>query len=197
MTVFPHFMQQVSSLAYQSTRLVLNCTIQLICHEKRCLLQKLSCIGLPTEEIVTASGKMMLLDRLLPKLMDAGHRVVIFSQFTRTLDIIGDFLSWRNYLYKRLDGSTNRVMREVLIKQFNRENSDCHIFILSTRAGGEGVNLFTADTVILFDSDWNPQVATVLYCTVLHCTALQCTVLYCTPEYKLQYIVHKKQYWHI
>ena len=101
---------------------------------------------------------MVLLDRLLPKLMDAGHRVVIFSQFTRMLDIIGDYLSWRRYLYKRLDGSTNRVMREVLIKQFNRDKADCHIFLLSTRAGGEGVNLFTADTVILFDSDWNPQV---------------------------------------
>jgi len=64
----------------------------------------------------------------------------------------------RDYNYCRLDGSTNRVMREVLINQFNKKNSDLFIFCLSTRAGGEGVNLFTADTVVLFDSDWNPQV---------------------------------------
>jgi len=111
-----------------------------------------------TEEIVTASGKMVILDQLLEKLHMKGHRVVIFSQYTRTLDIICDYLDYRGYEFSRLDGSTNRVYREVLINQFNHRNSSKFIFCLSTRAGGEGVNLFTADTVILFDSDWNPQV---------------------------------------
>jgi SNF2 family DNA or RNA helicase len=113
---------------------------------------------MPTEEIVTASGKMVMLDRLLAKLHLKGHRVVLFSQYTRTLDIIHDYLSLRGYRHCRLDGSTNRVMREVLITQFNKPGSDLFMFCLSTRAGGEGVNLYTADTVILFDSDWNPQV---------------------------------------
>ena len=114
--------------------------------------------GQPTEEIITSSGKMVMLDKLLKKLHEHGHRVVLFSQYTRVLDILGDYLDWRGYKHHRLDGQTNRVMREVLINQFNKPGSDSFIFCLSTRAGGEGVNLFTADTVILFDSDWNPQV---------------------------------------
>ena len=114
--------------------------------------------GQPTEEIITASGKMVVLDRLLKALYDKGHRVVLFSQYTKVLDILSDYLDWRGYKHNRLDGQTNRVMREVLINQFNKPGSPYFIFCLSTRAGGEGVNLFTADTVILFDSDWNPQV---------------------------------------
>jgi superfamily II DNA/RNA helicase len=114
--------------------------------------------GTTTEEIVTASGKMMMLDRLLPHLQANGHRVVLFSQYTRTLDIIQDYLEMRGYQFTRLDGSTHRVNREVRITQFNSPASKTFLFLLSTRAGGEGVNLYTADTVILFDSDWNPQV---------------------------------------
>jgi hypothetical protein len=114
--------------------------------------------GSTTEEIVTASGKMMMLDRLLPHLQANGHRVVLFSQYTRTLDIIQDYLDMRGYQFTRLDGSTHRVNREVRITQFNSPTSKTFLFLLSTRAGGEGVNLYTADTVILFDSDWNPQV---------------------------------------
>ena len=114
--------------------------------------------GRATEELVKASGKMVVLDQLLKKLHQRGHRVVLFSQYTRMLDIISDYLDMRGYHHCRLDGSTNRVMREVYINMFNRPQSDLFIFCLSTRAGGEGVNLFTADTVILFDSDWNPQV---------------------------------------
>lgn len=110
------------------------------------------------EDIVTASGKMVILDQLLKKLKKKGHRVVLFSQYTKTLDIISDYLDYRGYTHSRLDGQTNRVYREVLINQFNRKQSSKFIFCLSTRAGGEGVNLYTADTVILFDSDWNPQV---------------------------------------
>ena len=115
-----------------------------------------------TEDIVSASGKMMMLDRLLPHLQANDHRVVLFSQYTRTLDIIEDYLQLRGYKYTRLDGSTHRVNREVRITQFNRTGSSMFIFLLSTRAGGEGVNLYTADTVILFDSDWNPQVFLII-----------------------------------
>lgn len=115
-----------------------------------------------SEDIITASGKMLMLDRLLPKLKASGHRVVMFSQYTRVLDILSDYLHMRGYIHTRLDGSTHRVNREVRITQFNKPGSETFVFLLSTRAGGEGVNLFTADTVILFDSDWNPQVRTFL-----------------------------------
>lgn len=114
-------------------------------------IEKVNPDGTPTEEIVSTSGKMIILDKLLTKLKAKGHRVVLFSQFTHTLDIICDYLEMRGHLYQRLDGSTNRVMREVRINLFNKPNSEYFIFALSTRAGGEGVNLYTADTVILFD----------------------------------------------
>lgn len=121
--------------------------------------------GSTNEDIVTASGKMVILDQLLKKLKKKGHRVVLFSQYTKTLDIISDYLDYRGFSYSRLDGQTNRVYREVLINQFNRKESSKFVFCLSTRAGGEGVNLYTADTVILFDSDWNPQVGwAAIYC---------------------------------
>lgn len=108
-------------------------------------------LGRASQDIVDVSGKMQVLDKLLRKLQEKGHRVVLFSQFVRTLDIICDYLDYRGYKHLRLDGSTNRVMREVRISLYNRKNSEYYIFCLSTRAGGEGVNLFTADTVILFD----------------------------------------------
>jgi SWI/SNF-related matrix-associated actin-dependent regulator of chromatin subfamily A member 5 len=99
-----------------------------------------------------------VLDQLLSKLKAKGHRVVLFSQFNMMLDIIEDFLRLRGLKYKRLDGSTNRVRRRIDISLFNRQGSDVFIYILNTRAGGLGINLQTADTCILFDSDWNPQV---------------------------------------
>ena len=116
--------------------------------------------GVPVEELVEASGKLAVLDRILQKLKKDGHRVVLFSQFTSMLDILQDYLSLKGYGYARLDGSTNRVQRSVDIAAFNRPNSPLFAFLLSTRAGGLGVNLQTADTCILFDSDWNPQVDT-------------------------------------
>ena len=96
----------------------------------------------------------VILDKLLTRLQAKGHRVVLFSQFTRTLDIICDYLDLREHQYLRLDGQTNRTMREVNVNMFNKPNSKHFLFVLSTRAGGEGLNLATADTVILFDSDW-------------------------------------------
>eukprot|EP01038_Epipyxis_sp_PR26KG_P008238 gene8238-11148_t len=102
-------------------------------------------------------GKMVLLDKLLMKMKQRGHRVLIFSQMTRMLDILEDYLISKGYFYCRIDGNTSYEDREDRIADFNRPDSDKFIFILSTRAGGLGINLQTADTVILYDSDWNPQ----------------------------------------
>ncbi|KAJ7544012.1 hypothetical protein O6H91_09G061600 [Diphasiastrum complanatum] len=109
------------------------------------------------EDLVLASGKLQLLDRLLLKLKAGGHRVCLFSQFTSTLDILEDFARMRGYDYRRLDGSTNRVKRAIDMILFNKPGSSIFVYLLCTRAGGLGINLQTADTVILFDSDWNPQ----------------------------------------
>ncbi|KAL8162672.1 hypothetical protein V2J09_014161 [Rumex salicifolius] len=109
------------------------------------------------EEIVRASGKFELLDRLLPKLKRAGHRVLLFSQMTRLLDILEVYLKIHDFKYLRLDGSSKTEERGSLLKLFNAPDSPYFMFLLSTRAGGLGLNLQTADTVIIFDSDWNPQ----------------------------------------
>ena len=110
------------------------------------------------QQLIDGSGKFQLLDRLLAKLFAGGHRVVLFSQFTSTLDLLEDLLTHRGYKYCRLDGSTNRVQRTVDINAFNMLGSSKFVFLMSTRAGGLGINCQTADTCILFDSDWNPQV---------------------------------------
>ncbi|XP_045393943.1 probable global transcription activator SNF2L1 isoform X5 [Lemur catta] len=110
------------------------------------------------EHVVSNSGKMVVLDKLLAKLKEQGSRVLIFSQMTRLLDILEDYCMWRGYDYCRLDGQTPHEEREEAIEAFNAPNSSKFIFMLSTRAGGLGINLASADVVILYDSDWNPQV---------------------------------------
>ncbi|PFH58256.1 hypothetical protein XA68_13973 [Ophiocordyceps unilateralis] len=107
--------------------------------------------------LIASSGKMMLLDQLLSKLRKDDHRVLIFSQMVKMLDILGDYLSLRGYKFQRLDGTIAAGPRRMAINHFNAEDSDDFCFLLSTRAGGLGINLMTADTVIIFDSDWNPQ----------------------------------------
>jgi len=107
--------------------------------------------------LVTSSGKMMLLDQLLTKLKRDGHRVLIFSQMVRMLDILGDYMDYRGHAYQRLDGTIAAAPRRIAIDHFNAPDSSDFCFLLSTRAGGLGINLMTADTVIIFDSDWNPQ----------------------------------------
>ena len=109
------------------------------------------------EHLYQSCGKMVLLHRLLRKLYDRDHRVLIFSQMTRMLDILEDYLISQGYQYCRIDGNTTYDEREDRIQAFNKEGSEKFIFLLSTRAGGLGINLQTADTVILYDSDWNPQ----------------------------------------
>ncbi|UKZ82550.1 hypothetical protein TrVFT333_010339 [Trichoderma virens FT-333] len=109
------------------------------------------------ETIVTASGKMLLLDRLLKHLFIDDHKVLIFSQFTTQLDILEDYCrELRGWKVCRIDGSIAQADRRESIKLFN-EDPEYKIFLLSTRAGGQGINLASADTVILFDSDFNPQ----------------------------------------
>ncbi|EYE91202.1 chromatin-remodeling ATPase CHD1 [Aspergillus ruber CBS 135680] len=107
--------------------------------------------------MITSSGKMMLLDQLLAKLKRDGHRVLIFSQMVKMLDLLGDYMDYRGYTYQRLDGTIAAASRRLAIEHYNAPGSSDFAFILSTRAGGLGINLMTADTVVLFDSDWNPQ----------------------------------------
>lgn len=109
------------------------------------------------ETLVSASGKMQLLDRLVPDLLRKGHKILIFSQFKVQLDIIQDWATTlRSWDCCRIDGAIAQADRQAQIKAFNTDKN-VKIFLLSTRAGGQGINLVAADTVILFDSDWNPQ----------------------------------------
>ncbi|KAL2128860.1 hypothetical protein VTI74DRAFT_8565 [Chaetomium olivicolor] len=103
------------------------------------------------------AGKFELLDRILPKYKATGHRVLMFFQMTAIMDIMEDFLRFRGIQYLRLDGTTKSEDRSDLLKEFNRPDSPYFMFLLSTRAGGLGLNLQTADTVIIYDSDWNPH----------------------------------------
>ena len=109
------------------------------------------------EHLVENCGKMVLLDKLLIRLKERGHRVLLFTQMTRILDILEDYMHMRGFNYCRIDGNTSYEDREERIDSYNRPESDKFLFLLSTRAGGLGINLQTADVVILFDSDWNPQ----------------------------------------
>jgi chromodomain-helicase-DNA-binding protein 7 len=97
------------------------------------------------------------LDKLLPKLKAEGHKVLIFSQFQHTLSIIQEFIMYKGWKFERLDGQVKGVDRSGAIARFNDPAAERFIFLLSTRAGGLGINLTSADTVIIFDSDWNPQ----------------------------------------
>uniref|UniRef100_A0A8C7E6U2 Chromodomain helicase DNA binding protein 3 n=1 Tax=Naja naja TaxID=35670 RepID=A0A8C7E6U2_NAJNA len=107
--------------------------------------------------LIKASGKLMLLQKMLRKLKEQGHRVLIFSQMTKMLDLLEDFLDYEGYKYERIDGGITGALRQEAIDRFNAPGAQQFCFLLSTRAGGLGINLATADTVIIFDSDWNPH----------------------------------------
>ncbi|XP_022305018.2 chromodomain-helicase-DNA-binding protein 1-like isoform X2 [Crassostrea virginica] len=108
------------------------------------------------EHLVEASGKLVLIDRLLGYLQSTGHKVLMFSQMTHMLDILQDYLGYREYTYERLDGSVRGEERFLAVQNFNK-NSETFVFLLSTKAGGQGLNLVGADTVVFIDSDFNPQ----------------------------------------
>lgn len=106
------------------------------------------------ERLVASSGKLVLLDKLLPHLKAKGSRVLLFSQFKVLLDIIEDYVRLRGFQYERLDGGVTGERRQAAIDRFCAEGSASFIFLLGTRAGGVGINLVAADTVIIFDPDW-------------------------------------------
>ncbi|XP_048779718.2 chromodomain-helicase-DNA-binding protein 1-like isoform X2 [Ostrea edulis] len=108
------------------------------------------------EHLVEASGKLILIDQLLNYLQSNGHKVLLFSQMTHMLDILQDYLGYREYSYERLDGSVRGEERFLAVQNFNK-NTETFVFLLSTKAGGQGLNLVSADTVIFVDSDFNPQ----------------------------------------
>uniref|UniRef100_A0ABM0GXF5 Chromodomain-helicase-DNA-binding protein 7-like n=1 Tax=Saccoglossus kowalevskii TaxID=10224 RepID=A0ABM0GXF5_SACKO len=107
--------------------------------------------------LIQSAGKMVLIDKLLPKLKEGGHKVLIFSQMVKCLDILEDYLLQKRYPYERIDGRVRGNLRQAAIDRFSKPDSDRFVFLLCTRAGGLGINLTAADTVIIFDSDWNPQ----------------------------------------
>ena len=109
------------------------------------------------QALIKAAGKLVLLSKMLKLLKTQGHRVLIFSQMTRMLDILEDYLEGEGYKYERIDGAITGALRQEAIDRFNAPGAPQFVFLLSTRAGGLGINLATADTVIIYDSDWNPH----------------------------------------
>jgi ATP-dependent helicase STH1/SNF2 len=114
-------------------------------------------LNISNDVLWRTAGKFELLERILPKYQATGHRVLMFFQMTAIMDIMEDFLRYKNVQYLRLDGTTKSEDRSDLLREFNRPDSPYFMFLLSTRAGGLGLNLQTADTVIIYDSDWNPH----------------------------------------
>ncbi|KAL3650669.1 hypothetical protein CASFOL_007072 [Castilleja foliolosa] len=109
------------------------------------------------KQFLEASGKLQLLDKMMVKLKEQGHRVLIYSQFQHMLDLLEDYCNYMKWHYERIDGKVGGAERQIRIDRFNAKNSSRFCFLLSTRAGGIGINLATADTVIIYDSDWNPH----------------------------------------
>ena len=107
--------------------------------------------------MVDSSGKFILLRKMLLKLREEGHRVLVFSQMTRVLDLIEDAVQLWELKHERIDGGITGNARQAAIDRFCKQGSDRFLFLLSTKAGGLGLNLQVADTIIIFDSDWNPQ----------------------------------------
>ena len=121
-------------------------------------LQVQSMVNVPDlSELILKSGKMILLDGLLRKLKEEGHRVLLYFQMTKMITIMEEYLTFKGYNYLRLDGSCKISERRDMVNEF-QSNPSVFIFLLSTRAGGLGINLTAADTVIFYDSDWNPTV---------------------------------------
>jgi len=142
-----------------ASKALMNLMVQLrkICDHPYLFLDREYYIDNIDDNIFRTSGKFELLDRMIPKLLLGKHRILIFCQMTHVMDLLQIYFNYRGWAHLRLDGSTKADERGERVALFNKPNSDYDIFLLSTRAGGLGLNLQTADTVILFDSDWNPQ----------------------------------------
>ena len=157
LTTFQSQMQLVKKAEGKSYKSLLNRVMQL----RKCCNHPylINDVEETTEHLVQSSGKLKLLDRMLRHFFEHGHKVLIFSQFTSMLDIIEDFLILRGWHDRscRIDGGVKLDDRQRQIEEFNEDDSDKNIFLLSTRAGGVGINLASADTVIIYDSDWNPH----------------------------------------
>ena len=110
----------------------------------------------PPDQLAAECGKMALLERLLDRLLPAGHKVLIFSQMTAMLDILDAYLDAKGVETARIDGTVSWQERQARMARFN-DAPECKVFLLSTRAGGLGINLTAADTCIIYDSDWNPH----------------------------------------
>lgn len=131
-----------------------------LCHPfvySRAIEERTSNVAASHRHLVEASGKLQLLELMLPKLKERGHRVLLFSQFLENLDIVEDFLEGLGLLYRRLDGRMSSLEKQKQIDEYNAEGSPYFAFLLSTRSGGVGINLATADTVIIMDPDFNPH----------------------------------------
>ncbi|KAL8475219.1 hypothetical protein ACS0TY_031582 [Phlomoides rotata] len=109
------------------------------------------------KQLLESSGKLHLLDKMMVRLKEQGHRVLVYTQFQHMLDLLEDYCNYRKWHYERIDGKVGGAERQIRIDRFNAKNSSRFCFLLSTRAGGLGINLATADTVIIYDSDWNPH----------------------------------------
>ncbi|KAK6590728.1 SWI SNF2 family ATpase with a HSA domain at the N-terminus [Cryptosporidium xiaoi] len=129
--------------------------IRLNCGELHSISSLYHCIFPPRRTIEDDCGKFQVLSKLLHKLSNDGHRCIIFTQMSKMLDILEAFINLHGYNYIRLDGSTKVDERQKLVNRFNRDKR-IFLFISSTRSGGVGLNLTGADTVIFYDSDWNP-----------------------------------------
>ncbi|KAL5118562.1 hypothetical protein ACEQ8H_003577 [Pleosporales sp. CAS-2024a] len=151
------------SLKQQERANLSNILMQLrkcLCHPfvySREIEERTDAAAVSHRNLVEASAKLALLELLLPRLKERGHRVLIFSQFLDMLSIIEDFLDGMEMAYQRLDGQMGSLEKQKRIDQFNAPDSPLFAFLLSTRAGGVGINLATADTVIILDPDWNPH----------------------------------------
>lgn len=155
--------QQTGQLKKAERHNLNNILVQLrkcLCHPfiyNRAIEEQTNDPNLNFQRLIEASGKLKLLNIMLPKLQERGHRVLIFSQFLENLDIVEDFLTGLDLPYCRLDGKLTARQKQQQIDAFNEPDSPYFAFLLSTRSGGVGINLATADTVIIMDPDFNPK----------------------------------------
>jgi len=157
--IYKELLQQIELYQIQDQQFYLNAVMQLrkVCNHPA-LFNDVNDKSAPEfgANLINSSGKMVVLDNLLKKLFEEKHQVVIFSQMTKILDILQDYCLFKKYNYSRIDGSMTKNIRTEQINEFTKPGSEKFVCLVSTRAGGLGIDLSNADTVILYDSDWNP-----------------------------------------